>query len=517
MAHRSRLVFPLLFLLFIGTASGQKDEELRFRTKETGRSVYARPQNFGIGANLGLNWLNCDVQNNGTFFINAKTPVGFGGDVRVAYTFLRMGRIAAVNAFGSAGIHMLSASAEYMASTNWGPYKVETSVLNLTAGAESQFFPRSKLRPFVFVGLGFTSFDPNRTIDERNYNYGDGIYQYLKDEKSALAMPLGLGLVYTASEIIDISLAFSKTYTFTDNLDGWTVNINDNYPFASVGVMLYFGGKREEKPKYVPPPPPVVTDTDGDGLLDTEEQTTYKTDPKNRDTDGDGLTDGDEVKIYKTDPLNKDTDGDRLADGEEVTRYRTDPLKKDTDGDGCIDGDEVLDMRTDPLKTDTDGDELTDCDERNIYRTNPLVMDTDGDGVNDGKEIKTGTDPLKADVFKVETGAKIVLEGINFETNKATILPESEEILMRAYQTMRTNPTLRVEISGHTDDVGSDASNQKLSERRANAVRDWLVNKGIDGSRIQTKGYGEKQPTVPNTSPENRAKNRRIEFKIISM
>jgi len=159
---------------------------------------------------------------------------------------------------------------------------------------------------------------------------------------------------------------------------------------------------------------------------------------------------------------------------------------------------------------------LTDCDEVNIYKTNPLMPDTDDDGVNDGQEVKNNTNPLKKDVLKIEENKPIILEGINFETNKTVILPSSEETLIKAYNTLRAYPTLKVEISGHTDDVGKDAANQRLSEGRANSVRNWLIAKGIEGARLVPVGYGEKQPTVPNTSPENRSQNRRIEFKILS-
>jgi outer membrane protein OmpA-like peptidoglycan-associated protein len=136
--------------------------------------------------------------------------------------------------------------------------------------------------------------------------------------------------------------------------------------------------------------------------------------------------------------------------------------------------------------------------------------------VGDGQELKNGTNPLKADVLKIDQQKPITLEGIVFETNKYAIRPESEEILMKAYNTMNAYPTLVVEISGHTDDVGKDAANQTLSENRAKAVRQWLISKGVDGNRIRSVGYGEKQPKVPNTSPENRQINRRIDFRIIS-
>ncbi|OGU64110.1 MAG: hypothetical protein A2W30_09645 [Ignavibacteria bacterium RBG_16_36_9] len=109
----------------------------------------------------------------------------------------------------------------------------------------------------------------------------------------------------------------------------------------------------------------------------------------------------------------------------------------------------------------------------------------------------------------------IVLEGITFETGKADITPESEVVLQGALKTMQTYPDIFVEISGHTDDVGSVSSNQTLSQRRADSVRFWLISKGIQPDRIIAKGYGEEFPRVPNNSSENKRMNRRIEFKRI--
>jgi OOP family OmpA-OmpF porin len=172
-------------------------------------------------------------------------------------------------------------------------------------------------------------------------------------------------------------------------------------------------------------------------------------------------------------------------------------------------------MNTNPLAVDTDGDELNDCDEKNVYRTNPLIKDTDGDGAMDGKEVRDGTDPLTADVLQIEESGELVLEGVNFETNSAVITQDSEEVLQKALNTLRTNPDLRVEIQGHTDDVGSNTANQRLSERRANSVRDWFIQNGIDANRMTARGYGEDNPLVPNDSPENRARNHRIQFRVI--
>jgi len=109
----------------------------------------------------------------------------------------------------------------------------------------------------------------------------------------------------------------------------------------------------------------------------------------------------------------------------------------------------------------------------------------------------------------------IVLEGITFETNKSNVTPESEKVLMDAFKTLQTYPDISVEISGHTDNVGSNSSNQKLSQRRAESVKGWLVAKGISADRITAVGYGEESPRVANDTPQNKRLNRRIEFKRI--
>ncbi len=149
------------------------------------------------------------------------------------------------------------------------------------------------------------------------------------------------------------------------------------------------------------------------------------------------------------------------------------------------------------------------------YKSNPLVKDTDGGTIDDGVEVKRGTDPLDPSDDVVKIGVPVILDGITFATGKSEITPQSENTLRKALKTLQTYSDISVEISGHTDNVGSDASNQKLSERRANAVRDWLIREGISPDRITAVGYGESQPTATNDTPEGRQKNRRIEFKRI--
>lgn len=117
---------------------------------------------------------------------------------------------------------------------------------------------------------------------------------------------------------------------------------------------------------------------------------------------------------------------------------------------------------------------------------------------------------------KIDVGAKMVLDNIFFETNKATIKPESTTELERLANLLIENPTIRLEISGHTDNVGSYRANQKLSESRAKSVVDYMVSKGVGSSRLEYKGYSFNQPIADNSTAEGRSKNRRVEFKVLS-
>lgn len=106
---------------------------------------------------------------------------------------------------------------------------------------------------------------------------------------------------------------------------------------------------------------------------------------------------------------------------------------------------------------------------------------------------------------------RFVLDGVQFETAKARLKTDSYARLDKVVEYMTHKKSARIEISGHTDNVGSSKSNQKLSERRAEACRDYVVSKGIDSSRIVTIGYGDTRPVDTNDTAEGRQKNRRIE------
>jgi len=109
-------------------------------------------------------------------------------------------------------------------------------------------------------------------------------------------------------------------------------------------------------------------------------------------------------------------------------------------------------------------------------------------------------------------GEKIILNNLYFDANRSSIKPESFEELDRLYYFLVTNPGMKIEIGGHTNGLCSESFCEKLSQNRANAVREYLINKGIDGMRITAVGYGSTDPIDTNSTPEGRRKNQRVEI-----
>jgi outer membrane protein OmpA-like peptidoglycan-associated protein len=250
------------------------------------------------------------------------------------------------------------------------------------------------------------------------------------------------------------------------------------------------------RPKYEPPPPPA--DTDGDGILDPDDEC--------KDVPG--------VEAYRGCPI-PDGDGDGVLDPDDECRdvpgvpaYRGCPIP-DTDGDGVLDdADEckevvgVPEYQGCPIP-DTDGDGILDPDDQCKDAPETTNGYEDGDGCPD--EV-----PQEVAQF---TG---VIKGIQFDTNKSTIKAKSQPTLDGAVEVLTKHTSIMVEISGHTDDRGDRDKNVKLSEDRANAVRDYLVTKGIDAGRVRTRGAGPDEPLADNKTKAGRAQNRRIEFKIVT-
>jgi outer membrane protein OmpA-like peptidoglycan-associated protein len=126
-------------------------------------------------------------------------------------------------------------------------------------------------------------------------------------------------------------------------------------------------------------------------------------------------------------------------------------------------------------------------------------------------------EPFEKDVplQPIEAGRKIVLRNVFFETDSFRLERESKLELNKLHRFLTQNSGLRIEISGHTDSIGTRAYNRELSHKRARSVYEYLVGKGIARKRLEYKGYGESRPLAPNSTAEGRARNRRTQIKIL--
>lgn len=146
----------------------------------------------------------------------------------------------------------------------------------------------------------------------------------------------------------------------------------------------------------------------------------------------------------------------------------------------------------------------------------PPPADTDGDGVTDNLDRCPDTPRgVAVDAYGCPRVGSITLEGVNFELNSAQLTPSSRDVLDGIAADLKKYPRLKIELQGHTDSSGSDAYNLNLSQRRAEAVRNYLIEQGVSPSQLEAKGYGEAQPIADNKTAEGRAKNRRVVMRVL--
>ncbi len=236
-----------------------------------------------------------------------------------------------------------------------------------------------------------------------------------------------------------------------------------------------------------------------------------------KDTDGDGIKDKKDTcpntpKDVKVDmngcPV--DTDGDRIADY--LDKCPNTPKGVSVDANGC--------------PVDSDGDKIADYLDKcpntpagAVVDANGCPVDSDKDGVFDGLDrcpnTKAGAqvDATGCPRIFEEGKATLVLQGVNFATGTARLTPASRPILDKAAELISANPTIKIEVDGHTDNVGRPANNLRLSQQRADAVRNYLISKGVSGDQLVAKGFGGTQPIADNKTARGRAANRRVELK----
>ena len=260
------------------------------------------------------------------------------------------------------------------------------------------------------------------------------------------------------------------------------------------------------------------------------------------DTDGDGVKDALDKcprtagKGKKGCPLDSDLDG--ITDDKDTCPKEAGPApsgcpKRDKDGDGVEDKDDACPDRVGTEKNgcppDTDGDGVFDPDDQCVKRAgtekNGCPPDTDGDGIfdpddqcKDEPETKNGfkdSDGCPDEIPKAVQRFTGAIKGIRFQSGSAKIRSSSNRTLDQAAKVLLEYPGLRMEIGGHTDDRGKDETNLALSQTRADAVKAYIVAKGVAEDRLTAVGYGETAPKADNKTSKGRAENRRIEFKLL--
>jgi OmpA-OmpF porin, OOP family len=177
------------------------------------------------------------------------------------------------------------------------------------------------------------------------------------------------------------------------------------------------------------------------------------------------------------------------------------PPPADADGDGVPDSRDECPNTPAGVKVDARG----------------CPLDTDGDGVPDYLDQCPGTPKgFKVDSVGCIIEQTVVLRTVNFEFNKDTLTTEAKDTLDLVSAGMASQSKLTVIIAGHTDSVGADAYNQKLSQKRAEAVRAYMIGKGVAADRLRAEGYGESKPIASNADEAGRAENRRVEFQVLN-
>jgi len=310
---------------------------------------------------------------------------------------------------------------------------------------------------------------------------------------------------------------------------------------GTLGLSAFFGGE--------------ARDLDGDGVADNKDAcpgtpTGAVVDPRGCPTDADGDAVYNGLDACPNTPMGAhvdargcptDADQDGVYDGIDQcpgtpTSAKVDAkgCPTDADSDGVPDGVDqcpntpagaVVDATGCPVDSDKDGvpDGLDKCPNTpagtEVDTSGCQVSkDSDGDGVDDSKDTCPGTaagtrvDASGCPILFTPERTPVILRGVNFETGKSALKPESYTILDIVAGSLIGNPDIRIEIAGYTDNTGTAAVNTRLSQARAEAVRAYLVSKGVHLERMIARGYGLANPVATNTTAAGRAQNRRVEL-----
>lgn len=367
---------------------------------------------------------------------------------------LNRGRVISYNM--KSGTGLFGGSGPYGSAITEVNYDVNLSgVFNF---ATIDFLSRTNSANFyATAGYGVLGYNP---VVYKSYKVAAGSVD--KGDNTSPYIPVGLGVKVKLSERVALDLGYEMKFVDSDNFDGVYANGNsmDKFSYTHAGIEISLGSKAKSDLNWVNPV----------ALMYDELK-----DPTLRQ----------EVEALKG----------RVTNIEQAVQ----DLKKDSDGDGVADHLDKCPNTPAGAKVDGSGCEL----------------DTDGDGVPDWKDkcpTVAGTVALNGCPETKDSTMKNV-DNIQFEFNSSVLATSSYATLDKISASLRANATMKLQLDGHASEEGTDAYNMQLSLDRANAVKTYLVNSGVDAKSIIAKGYGETRPIASNATEAGRLANRRVEFK----
>ena len=388
------------------------------------------------------------------------------------------------------------------------PY--QTFLLPITLDVKLTPTPESRIKPYWYFGGGILLWDLKNVSGTDKSFFGDLELRWGKsvysETKRDVIYKTGLGLETFLTNGLALDLQAGILGLANSN-PADNVGYGDKNDYAVTGratLSFYFGFFKDtdkdgiEDKKDADPLHPEDFDgfqdedgapdydNDGDGIPDEKDQAPNEAEDKDGFQDEDGVPD-------------LDNDGDGIPDAKDKAPNKAEDFDNFQDDDGAPD-------------TDNDGDGILDTADKC-----PGTDETVAKGVDTKENYNSYQDddgcPDKKPMPKLEKkGAKLILKGVNFETASAELTKESFAIFDEVIPGLKDNKEVELEIRGYTDSQGAASYNQKLSERRANTVMQYLIKNGVEASRLRAVGYGEKDPIASNSTAEGRAQNRRIEF-----
>jgi len=380
-----------------------------------------------------------------------------------------------------------------------------------------------------FSRLGQSELSPNGTVKYQDFGISALYYLYKSRQPHVGWGIFGRGGIGRMKNTVDIPyerendnhIMFGAGVEYGFN-NGLALRLDADFydsdaQLVAINILKRFGAdKKDSKPQ-----PVAVIDSDNDGIAndadrcpDSAADTVVDSQGCELDSDNDGVVNsqdrcsnsptGKKVDAYGCE---LDSDNDGVTDSRDScpnspADVKVDPsgCELDSDGDGVTDNNDNCPNSATGAKVDTHGCELDD-DADGIINSQDLCLETPSEA------------PVDTNGCKLQ--ATFILKGVTFATASAELIGGSRQVLNKVVETLRLNPELKLEVAGYTDNRGKRSYNVRLSQQRADSVRNYLITQGITSERLEAKGYGPADAIADNGTEDGRATNRRVTLHII--